>query len=141
MYRRVFSPRRWSPFNIALRSFEAVLILFYIALTIVKIWECRPRARIWDRSIKGTCIDIPSLLNTSGLFNTISDLLILLVPLKAVWNLNMKRKKKLGVIAVFSVGTMYVPRPDRKGQLSQMATTLSRQRSRLTSPKAPLSSA
>ena len=108
MYRRIFSPRRWSPFNIALRSFEAVLILFYIAITIAKIWECRPRARIWNKSIKGTCIDIPRLLNTSGLFNTISDLLILLVPLKAVWNLNMKWKKKLGVIAVFSVGTMYV---------------------------------
>jgi len=109
LYRRIFSPRRWSPFNIALRLFEVVLILFYLALTIVKIWECSPRARIWDKSIKGRCIDIPSLLNTSGLFNTISDVLILLVPIKSVWNLNMKPTKKLGVIAVFSVGSMYVP--------------------------------
>lgn len=82
--------------------------MFYVALTIVKIFECNPRARIWDKSVEGTCINIPSLLNTSGLFNTISDLLILLVPLKAVWALNMKTKKKLGVIAVFSVGSMYV---------------------------------
>lgn len=113
LYSRIFSPRRFSPLNIAIRSFQAILILFYIALTIVKIWECNPRARIWNKSVKGTCIDIPSLLNTSGLFNTLSDLVILLVPLRSVWNLKMRLKKKLGVIAVFSVGTMYVPLLDR----------------------------
>lgn len=119
LYRRIFSPRRWSPFNIALRSFETVLILFYTALTIVKIWECSPRARIWDKSVKGKCVDIPNLLNTSGFFNTISDLLILLVPIRSVWKLNIKSKKKLGVIAVFSVGSMYVPRLEHESLHAQ----------------------
>lgn len=82
--------------------------MFYVATTAVKIWECSPRARIWNKSIPGHCVSIPSLLNTSGLFNTITDILILLVPVKAVWNLHMTNRRKWGVVAVFTVGFMYI---------------------------------
>lgn len=92
-----------------IRLFMLILCLFYVATTIVKIWECTPRERIWNRSIPGTCVNISSLLNTSGLFNTISDVLILLVPVKAVWNLKMDKARKIGVVLVFTVGLMYVP--------------------------------
>ena len=78
-------------------------------MTIAKIWECTPRERIWNKSIQGTCVNIPRLLNTSGMFNTISDVLILLVPIKAVWNLHMNKTRKIGVVLVFTVGLMYVP--------------------------------
>lgn len=62
----------------------AILILFYVATAIVKIWECTPREKIWSKSVPGTCIYVSSLLNTSGLFNTITDTMILLVPVKSV---------------------------------------------------------
>ena len=85
-----------------------ILILFYVATTFVKVWECTPRERIWNKSVPGTCIKISSLLNTSGLFNTITDTMILLVPVKSVWNLHMTMKRKVGVVAVFTVGFTYV---------------------------------
>lgn len=109
LYRRVFMPRRWSAFDITLRLFEAILILFYVAISIVKVFECTPRARIWDRKIPGTCTNVSTILNTSGLFNFTTDVLILLVPVKSVWNLQMKRKAKIQVVAVFTVGLMYGP--------------------------------
>lgn len=62
--------------------------------------------RVYDKSIQGTCVDLPRILDTSGLFNTISDLLILLVPVRSTWNLNMSRKKKIGVCLVFTVGSV-----------------------------------
>lgn len=113
LYRRVFLPQRGGFFDWVLRLFMLILGLFYFATTIVKIWECSPRARIWDKSIPGTCIDIPALLNTSGLFNMVTDVLILLVPVKSVWNLHMTRKRKLGVILVFTVGLTYVVEHNR----------------------------
>ena len=82
----------------------AVCCLFYIATTLVKIWECTPREKIWNKIVQGDCVNIATLLNTSGLFNTITDILILLVPVKAVWNLQMRKKKKLGVVLIFTVG-------------------------------------
>lgn len=113
LYRRVFLPQRGGFFDWGLRFFMLILGLFYFATTIVKIWECSPRARIWDKSIPGTCVNVASLLNTSGLFNTVTDILILLVPVKSVWNLQMTRKRKLGVVLVFTVGLGYVCEPDR----------------------------
>lgn len=108
LYRRVFSPQRWSLFDLAIRFYMVIITIFYVATTLIKVWECIPRARIWDTSIPGTCLNISMILNASGTFNTVSDVLILLVPVKAVWNLQMKRKRKAAVIAVFTVGSMYV---------------------------------
>jgi len=104
IYRRVFVPHRWSVFDIVLRAFEAILIMFYFAITCVKIWECHPRARIWNKALPGTCVDVSKLLNTSGLFNFITDVLILLVPVKSVWNLKMTRKRKVQVVLIFTFG-------------------------------------
>ena len=108
LYRRIFLPLRGGFFDWLLRLFMLILGLFYFATTIVKIWECSPRARIWNKSIPGTCVNVSSLLNTSGLFNMVTDVLILLVPVKSVWNLQMTRKRKLGVVLVFTVGLTYV---------------------------------
>lgn len=80
-----------------------VIGLFYIASTIVKIWVC---TKTGNKTFHGTCASYPSILNTSGLFNTISDVLILLVPIKSVWNLNMDKAWKIGVVLVFTVGLM-----------------------------------
>ena len=84
-----------------------VLTLFYVATGIVKIWECIPRQRIWNPAVPGTCIDLSTLMITVGFFNTITDVVILLVPVKSVWNLQMTRKKKWGTVAVFTVGFTY----------------------------------
>jgi uncharacterized membrane protein len=108
LYQRVFFPQPWSRSGILLKAFMALLAGFYISTTIAKIWQCLPREHIWDKSIPGTCINISVLFNISGIFNTVTDFIILLIPVKVVWSLNMKRKRKLGVLAVFTVGSMYV---------------------------------
>lgn len=104
LYRRVFSPRRWSPFDISIVALIVLLILFYTATNLVKIFECTPRAKIWKPKLPGTCINTPMLLNVSGLFNTITDAVILLLPIKAVWNMHMKKQRKVVVVLVFTFG-------------------------------------
>lgn len=108
LYRRIFVPARRSAFNIILRFLECVIILFYISTSIVKITQCIPREKIWNRTLPGSCINVNNLLNTSGMFNFVTDVLILLVPVKSVWKLHMKKKKKVQIIAIFTVGAMYV---------------------------------
>jgi hypothetical protein len=75
-----------------------VMLGFYISVTLVKILQCRPRARIFDKSIPGHCIkfvsmsvhdffppkrltrsSVSALPSASGLFNTITDYIILLL--------------------------------------------------------------
>lgn len=104
LYRRVFSMYPRSAFDITVVFLIVLLVLFYIATNITKIWECVPRARIWDPSIPGHCIDTPMLLNVSGIFNTVTDFIIVMMPFKAVWTLNMKLKKKVYVVLAFTFG-------------------------------------
>ena len=108
LYRRIFLPHRWGVFDIILRVFMAVCSLYYISTIFVKIWECTPRARTWNQSLEGTCVDIASVLNTDGVFNTMSVFFILVVPLNALWKLQMKPKRKTGILLLFTVGLMQV---------------------------------
>ena len=103
LYRRVFLPHRWGRFDVTLRLFMAICCLFYLSTVPVKIWECIPRARIWDRSIEGTCISIPKLLNTVGLVNTLTDFFILVIPINALWKLQMKARKKVGIALLITL--------------------------------------
>lgn len=108
LYRRVFSTHRGSVFDIAVISLIVILSLFYGITTFFKIFECNPRAKMFNSSIPGHCFDIGKILKSSGAFNTASDFVILLLPLHAVQKLQMKKKKKLLVILVFTFGLWYV---------------------------------
>ncbi|MCJ1475671.1 hypothetical protein MMC13_004334 [Lambiella insularis] len=104
LYIRVFSPSRRSKFYYTVLAMIVIICGFYFAITMAKSLQCLPRARIWDKTVPGNCVDLSVLLDASGLFNTLSDVCILLVPLKGVWNLQMSRKRKIGVYAIFTVG-------------------------------------
>ena len=104
LYRRIFSPQHRSVFDVTLRLLIAVLSCFYFATAVVKIWQCNPRARIWNKSIAGTCLDTSAILDTSGVFNLVTDVILLLVPVKAVWSMQMNQRKKIGIVLVFTMG-------------------------------------
>ena len=108
LYRRVFLPHRWGTFDIILRGFMLVVSLYYIITAFLKVWECTPRPRIWNKTIDGTCISVSGILNTDGVFNTLSDFLIIVVPIKAVWTLQVKGNKKMWIFLLFTVGLMLV---------------------------------
>ncbi|KAK8080919.1 hypothetical protein PG997_008737 [Apiospora hydei] len=104
LYRRVFSPARHGPFDVGIVSLIVFLVGFYVATNVAKIWQCVPREKIWVTSLSGSCISISTLLNVSGIVNTVSDFVILLLPIKAVWNLNLVARKKITVVLVFTFG-------------------------------------
>jgi hypothetical protein len=107
LYRRVFSTHHGSVFDIAVISLIVILSLFYGITTFFKIFECNPHAKMFDASLPGHCYDIGKILKASGAFNTVSDYIILLLPCHAVHKLQMKKKKKLLVILVFTFGLWY----------------------------------
>src|SRR6187402_1761577 len=73
LYLRLLIPTRWSPLWTIVHVFIGVSATFYTTITLVKIWQCTPTGRAWNKDLKGTCINLPVLLQVSGLFNTVSD--------------------------------------------------------------------
>ncbi|KAK7926778.1 hypothetical protein PG985_003776 [Apiospora marii] len=104
LYRRVFSPARHGPFDVGIVALDLFVVGFYVATNLAKVFQCTPREKIWVSSLPGRCIDISTLLNVSGIVNTVTDFIILVLPIKAVWNLKMGARKKITVVLVFTFG-------------------------------------
>ena len=79
-------------------------MMYYLASFFVSIFRCKPIAKNWNPKLPGHCIDYSPYY--TGIFNMLSDLLMLLFPLFCTWNLKLSTKQKLQVSAVFFVGTL-----------------------------------
>ena len=104
LYRRIFSPQKKSRFDQGIRLFIVILSLFYVSNTFLKVFQCTPRSRIWDKRVPGTCLNLGNVLTASGAFNTLTDILLLAIPVKVSWNLNTSAKRKIGVVILFTFG-------------------------------------
>ena len=89
-----------------LQIFIWVNMLYFIALLFVTIFQCTPRAKIWNPEIPGRCLRYQAYTVATGLFNVVSDLLMLLFPITCIWNLQMSNNRKIGVSAIFFVGSL-----------------------------------
>lgn len=85
-----------------------VNILFYLAATLALHLGCFPHARLWDKTLPGTCLDTRPLDVTSAFVNVLVDLGILLLPQRVIWKLRMSRRKRIGVSAVFGLGIVVI---------------------------------
>ncbi|KAI1174365.1 hypothetical protein F4777DRAFT_554246 [Nemania sp. FL0916] len=92
----------------ASHSMIFIVIGFYIALIVAFNVACTPVEANWNVLIKGDCSRVNTKytnLSTSA-FNLISDVLILLIPQRVIWKLNMSTKRKIGVSVVFAIGVL-----------------------------------
>lgn len=52
------------------------------------------------------CVNTFLVLVTASVINVLSDIVMLLIPMYAVWDLHMPTKRKLSLSVVFGVGFM-----------------------------------
>ena len=104
---RVFCPSQ-SRLAIFIRGFIVVICLFYFSLGMSKILQCVPREKIWNPKVDGQCVNLSILLDASGMFNILSDVVLLLIPLKGLWSLKLEKRRKVGIYVIFTVGIMSV---------------------------------
>ncbi|KAI1076950.1 hypothetical protein F5B20DRAFT_583689 [Whalleya microplaca] len=81
-------------------------ILFFASGTLIELFRCHPREKIWNPFFEGgSCpVDIKANNMASGLINLVSDLAILLAPQWVIWHLNASRSRKIGVSLLFVIG-------------------------------------
>ena len=80
--------------------------LFYIAVTLVKVFECTPRSKIWEPQTPGHCINFQALLYVTGIVNVISDVALIILPVGGVCALQMPVARKVGVVAAFGAAIL-----------------------------------
>lgn len=83
-------------------------ILFYGIGTVVEIFQCTPREKIWNPLfVGGSCpIDMDKHMLASGVINLISDIIILILPQRIIWGLNVTRQRKIQISVLFAIGLL-----------------------------------
>lgn len=83
-----------------------VIMCYSIAILFSVIFPCKPISANWDVTITdGKCADKTKIyLATAGL-NVITDILILALPIPMVWNLQMPRRRRIGLVGLFALGS------------------------------------
>lgn len=82
--------------------------MLYTATFFVAIFQCTPVRKAWHSELSGHCISVNAAYTFTGAANVVSDVLILLLPLWAIWHLRMAPKHKLGISGVFATATLFV---------------------------------
>lgn len=66
--------------------------------------ECAGKADKLSR--RKHCLDQYDILVSASVINDVSDLMILVIPIAAIWGLHTPKKKKMKLTAVFAVGSL-----------------------------------
>jgi hypothetical protein len=78
--------------------------IIFNLLGFLEIFQCMPRKKIWNLTIKGRCIDINKTFVATAVIDVIDDFIILIIPLVWAWKLQLRPKQKIGVSAIFATG-------------------------------------
>ncbi|EEA28687.1 conserved hypothetical protein [Talaromyces marneffei ATCC 18224] len=106
LYIRIFGPfQRVTP---VLWTGVVFVSLIYVVLLMMSILDCQPIHSHWDKTVDGKCLPAMVLAYSSGAFNVVTDLFVLIVPMPTVWSMTLTTAKKLRVSAVFGLGIIAV---------------------------------
>ncbi|CZT52014.1 uncharacterized protein RSE6_13247 [Rhynchosporium secalis] len=95
-----------NPFFRSFMWFMVVVVTLQgIASCFTIIFECDPAPSSWDWTVKRkSCIDIQGFFVSISIFNVLTDFAILVAPAFCFWKIQMARKKKVELIALYSIG-------------------------------------
>jgi hypothetical protein len=98
---RVFAPYKRKVQGIY--ALGVILIIYYITSWILKIRICAPISAYW-RLETDKCLDQSAIILGDSIVSTITDAIILVLPLPLTWSLQIPNEKKLRVGGMLAVG-------------------------------------
>ncbi|GAM90031.1 hypothetical protein ANO11243_080710 [Dothideomycetidae sp. 11243] len=83
-----------------------IVLATSVAGTLVCLTECIPLNKLWNPSVPGTCVNLSAFYRYIGMPNIVSDVVMLLLPLRSIWKLNMPLRDKTGVLLTLLTGSL-----------------------------------
>jgi hypothetical protein len=82
----------------------AIIIVWAIFFNFFSLFLCDPIAQQWTVERVGKCMDQMLLLKVLILTNLVTDLVLVVLPIRCVWQLQMRKTEKFAVLACFGMG-------------------------------------
>ncbi|CAI6338473.1 unnamed protein product [Periconia digitata] len=102
VYLRVFTGKGE---RMAAKILIGAIMTTCLAFTIALMFQCRPFKFNWDKTIPdGTCFDIVIFGQSSSIPNIVTDLVLLILPIRTVTVLKISKGRKIGLMIIFLTG-------------------------------------
>lgn len=104
-YREINNPADW--YHRSIHSMMFIVTGSGIAILLSSMFPCRPFAKNYDIAFAdvGWCINRPAMYQATAAIGVATDVLIFAIPIPMVIGLRMSNSKKIGLIAMFAVGS------------------------------------
>jgi Fungal rhodopsin domain len=67
---------------------------------------CRPVKKYWNPAVPGTCLNVKAAFLVTGVFNVVTDFIILSLPIWLLRPLRLPRKQKILVTLILMTGSL-----------------------------------
>ncbi|KAH8748435.1 hypothetical protein F5883DRAFT_239441 [Diaporthe sp. PMI_573] len=82
-------------------------ILYSLLGSFEFLFTCKPIAKVWDLTItSGSCYSGAKILAVHGGLSIATDIAMLVLPITMLWKLQLPRRRKVAVAALFMTGTL-----------------------------------
>ncbi|KAM3069670.1 hypothetical protein ACMFMG_010390 [Clarireedia jacksonii] len=105
MYRRIFPVRSIEIGSLVLGILS---VAWCIAIIMVSLFQCVPMQKIWDPTLEGHCINLKASFVGNAIPNILTDVAILALPMKQVWNLQTGVLQKAQISFVILLGSFVI---------------------------------
>ncbi|KAH8880600.1 integral membrane protein, partial [Thozetella sp. PMI_491] len=81
--------------------------VFFLICFVVTLAQCNPLPKMWDLTgtMEGHCINTTVFFYFTSSFNIVTDVWILLLPIKTLRSINRPNREKVALFIIFGVGT------------------------------------
>lgn len=83
-----------------------MILTWSIAILAATIFQCTPISEAWSLEQDGTCRNLKSVLIGNSIPNIMTDVALLVLPLRQVWSLVPTFQLRLQLLVVFSLGIL-----------------------------------
>lgn len=81
-----------------------VVVGYGVASAIATILQCGPISRAWDKTVTGTCFTLTAFWYANASYAIVTDLILLVLPMRVIWRLQLGIAQKIAVLMVFALG-------------------------------------
>lgn len=107
-YLRVFPKKE---FRIATFVTIGLNVAYLIVFVLISVFQCNPLKGAylrWDAEHDYHCNNINAQGWAAAIVNMILDIIVMVLPLRELYGLNLSMRKKIGPLCMFSLGILYV---------------------------------
>lgn len=102
-YLRIFNAKQD---RVATRIVMGVAMCWMLSAVLGAFFQCRPFSYMWNQLQEGNCNHRVRFWVAIGVSHLLIDVLILLLPVRMVWKLQVSLKTKIGLYVLFGLGLL-----------------------------------